>query len=269
MQSEERMPPESAGGRGCGSTLPPVVMTIAINANSPYSKARNATMRREWAAATLERWMRLTTLNIVVVDGTADAAALEFLRPLGNSRRLELLAMPRPVLRDPIGQSKGYMEYRSIAFAAGNARALRACAHFAHATGDRFITNAEELLRSPGAARSLVGVVQHGSRPASPAHAPVLHRPDGPVLKSSFVLWTREFLTGEFRGENITEPGGGGAVFEMELGRAVARAWAAGRPVLWWPCVGVLGWSGTSNMPINGAPNRCSKARYTRTKVLF
>lgn len=45
---------QSAGARGgaCGSALPPLVMTTAINAGSPWSKARNATTRREWSAAT-------------------------------------------------------------------------------------------------------------------------------------------------------------------------------------------------------------------------
>lgn len=229
----------------CTSTLPPVVMTTALDASSSFTKQRDGAVRRRWAASVLRSWMERTNLSIVVVDGTfADRAALEFLRPLGPPSRLELLPMPPIRLADPEGQGKGYLEYRSIAFAAAASASLRGCDHFAHATGNRFIPNAEELLAHPAARHSVAGVRRH-TQGTSPAHA--LWTKHGPWVKSDFVLWSRGFLRDFFNGGNVSEVPGRGEYFEVTLARSAMRAEAAGHRVLWWPCVSVEGWSGSKN----------------------
>ena len=229
----------------------PVVMTTAINANSSMSKARDPRERRAWYTTTLRSWMQSTRLAIVVVDASVTAAKeLEFLRPLGPAWRLELLALPRST-DAPAGKDKGYREYLSIAHAAaGASRLLRNRSRFAHATGNRFVPNAEQLLSSPAAQLCSVGVVRHGDDALNWRAA------DRPWLDSSFVLWTRTFLLGYFDGEAIDDkPYGRSASrpFEVELARGVMRAHRDQQPIAWFDCVAYRGWSGARQRAVHSA----------------
>ncbi len=259
-------------GHGCGE-LPPVVMTTALNADSVWSLARNASSRRVWAAQILSRWMRETPMSVVVADATARKEDMEFLRALAPTSRLELLPLKHAFRSDlPPAKSKGYKEYRSIKAAAAHSQLLRNCSHFAHATGTRFVQNAYELLAHRAARDCLVGL--------RPPLTPVglwmkgsvgLHRPDGfmtvppakwegaggvPSLKSDFVLWTREFLNDYFEGESVAEECPNGdttqpecGYFENILAHAAVKAMRDGRKIHWFWCVHLHGWSGSLGRP--------------------
>lgn len=265
----------------CPSPLPPLVMTTAINANSSYTKARDGAQRRQWAKAILQLWMSKSSLSVVVVDPTIKSEReLDFLRGLGFPSRLELLAVPiskTPLLR---GQTKGYLEYRSIAYASSASRLVRGCREFAHATGNRFISNAEQLLSNPAIRRCAVGVPKEGNaqvKSSSMARNPWVRWTSStrPWLSSSFVVWTREFLLQYFNGEAITESNtyaadaaGNRTVllehskpFEVELAKGVLRAQLARVPVAWFECVDVIGWSGSRQQAVRSrCPSRSAES---------
>lgn len=256
---------------------PPLIMTTALRADSRHSRQHNGTQRSGWARAILRRYMRETSLRVVVADATATEADLRFLRRLGPPSRLELLPLRGAFGAQPSRRSKGYLEYRSIRHASEHALSVRNCSHFAHATGNRFVQSAEAMLRQPAAHTSLVGL--------RPPRTPIglwatsllgMHAPDArlarvdpsawygaggpPSLKSDLVLWTREFLTTYFHGEAVSEECDGGAMrtgaggcgyFENVLARGALKAMAEGRAVLWFACVHVHGWSGTFGAPQN------------------
>ena len=238
-------------------------MTTAMDATSPFSRARNGDRRRSWAATTLQRWMNLTHFAVVVVDATVRSASeLQFLRAFGPASRLEILAMPPASQPLHPGQSKGYLEAQQIRYAAfGGSRLLAGCSHFAHATGNRFIANAELLLGSAASVlrASIVGVPR-----ASTSDLIRWRSPTRPWVDSSFVLWTRPFLRRYFDHNAISElpapllmsavPSANGTAmtvpassnaFEVVLARAVLSAHAAGETISWLNCLHVVGWSGT------------------------
>lgn len=256
--------------------------------------------------ATLQRWLNYTSLAIVVVDATVTSAReLDFLRAYALPSRLELLSLPPSVRRLPPGQLKGYLEWRSIAYAAANSMLLRGCVHFAHATGNRFIENAEALLRNARLLSAVVGVAKQSQREAMR-----WTNKGRPWVDSSFVLWTRSFLREYFDGEAIEEIASiehitqqstamRGAVvdapvsppppppsvmarldarlgwsfdnessrpFEVELGKAVLRAHHAGKAIAWFTCLHIVGWSGTRRRPIRSPPCAAGSAGHVQTK---
>ena len=263
------MPPASSS---CAFPLPPLILTTALRPDSAFTRARDGRQRRGWAAMTLQRWLNYTSLGIVVVDATVRSVAeLDFLRDMGPPARLEVLAMPLPERPLDPGKTKGYREAQQIRFAAfGASQLLRGCRYFAHATGNRFVANAQSLLQAAVELDVVVGVPKHTISVAVRWTSPTR-----PWIDSSFVLWTRSFLLQHFDSDAISElPGpprstaeGPPALtssesnpFEVILARAVLSAHSAGQAVAWFSCVHTIGWSGSHA----GAVHRPCNARAAR-----
>ena len=234
--------PSASSSHLCAHALPPLVMTTALNADSPFSRARDRYQRRRWAEVTLWRWMNRTSLAVVVVDATVRSVrSLDFLSKFGPSSRLELLVMPSSKQPLTSGQTKGYLEAQQILYAAsGASQLLRGCSHFAHATGNRFIANAEPLLRSSAIRRCTVGIVKSSS-----TNAIRWRGPGRPWVDSSFVVWTSYFLRRYFNAASISEQSRPSNPFEVVLGRAVLAAHKKGEHLAWFACLHIIGWSGT------------------------
>jgi hypothetical protein len=125
----------------------PLLITTAIEVTAPLTKMSDPKQRLEATLIAFEHWLRVDSVEtIVVVDGS-DFEYGDQLRELGKTshKRIEFLRFRADDQRTK-AKGKGYAEGEIVAHALSRSETLRGCDYFAKCTGKHWVENYSHCL---------------------------------------------------------------------------------------------------------------------------